>query len=132
MAEQEGSHALRVEIVLVIGIAILAGAIFSIGGGFRWLGGTEELTARFQRVNGLQVGAPVHLSGVNIGSVSSIQFPPDQRANYVVVRLRVEANAIERVRSDSVAKVESLGLLGDKFLLLTRARPTRRPWRPAL
>ena len=123
MAEQEGSHALRVGIVMVLGIAILAAAIFSIGGGLRWLGGSEELTARFQRVNGLQVGAPVYLSGVNIGSVASIEFPQDRRANYVVVRLRVEANAVERVRTDSVAKIESLGLLGDKFLLLTAGSP---------
>lgn len=123
MAEQQGSHALRVGIVMVLGIAVLAAAIFSIGGGLRWLGGTVEMTARFQRVNGLQVGAPVHLSGVNIGSVSSIQFPPDRRANYVVVHLSIEANAAERVRTDSVAKIESLGLLGDKFLLLTAGSP---------
>ncbi len=123
MAEQQSSHALRVGIVMVLGIAILAGAIFSIGGGLRWLGGTEELTARFQRVNGLEVGAPVHLSGVNIGSVASIQFPSDRRANYVVVRLSIEASAAERVRTDSVAKIESLGLLGDKFLLLTAGSP---------
>ena len=122
MAEQ-GSHSLRVGIVMVIGIAILAMAIFSIGGGLRWLSGSEELTARFQRVNGLQIGAPVFLSGVNIGSVASIQFPSDRRANYVVVRLRIEANAVPRVRTDSVAKIESLGLLGDKFLLLTAGTP---------
>jgi phospholipid/cholesterol/gamma-HCH transport system substrate-binding protein len=118
MAEQS-SHSLRVGIVMVAGIAILAAAIFSIGGGLRWLAGSEDLTTHFQRVNGLQVGAPVYLSGVNIGSVASIQFPPDRRANFVVVRMRIEANAVQRVRVDSVAKVESLGLLGDKFLLLT-------------
>ena len=123
MAEQQGGHALRVGIVMVLGIAILAGAIFSIGGGLRWLSGSEELTARFQRVNGLQVGSPVYLSGVNIGSVGSIQFPEDRRANFVVVRLRIEANAVARVRTDSVAKIESLGLLGDKFLLLTAGSP---------
>jgi phospholipid/cholesterol/gamma-HCH transport system substrate-binding protein len=123
MAEQQGGHSLRVGIVMVVGIAILAAAIFSIGGGLRWLSGSEELTARFQRVNGLQVGAPVYLSGVNIGSVASIQFPADRRANFVVVRLRIEANAVERVRTDSVAKIESLGLLGDKFLLLTAGSP---------
>ena len=122
MAEQK-SHSLRVGILMVVGIAILALAIFSIGGGLRWLGGTEELKARFQRVNGLQVGAPVYLSGVNVGSVASIQFPDDRRANYVVVRLRIEANAVHRVRTDSVAKIESLGLLGDKFLLLTAGSP---------
>ncbi len=122
MAEEK-SHSLRVGVLMVAGIAILAAAIFSIGGGLRWLGGTEDLSARFQRVNGLQVGAPVYLSGVNVGSVASIQFPDDQRANYVVVRLRIEANAVQRVRTDSVAKIESLGLLGDKFLLLTAGSP---------
>jgi phospholipid/cholesterol/gamma-HCH transport system substrate-binding protein len=123
MAEQQSSHSLRVGIVMVVGIAILAMAIFSIGGGLRFLSGSEELRARFQRVNGLQIGAPVYLSGVNIGSVASIQFPDDRRANYVVVRLKIEANAVQRVRTDSVAKIESLGLLGDKFLLLTAGSP---------
>ncbi|MGA8569863.1 MAG: hypothetical protein WB580_18895, partial [Candidatus Binataceae bacterium] len=52
-----------------------------------------------------------------------IQFPEDRRANFVVVRLRIEANAVARVRTDSVAKIESLGLLGDKFLLLTAGSP---------
>lgn len=119
----ETTHSLRVGIVMVTGITILALAIFSIGGGLRWLGGSEELTVHFRRVNGLQTGAPVFLSGVNVGSVASIRFPGDQRANYVIVRLRIEANAVERVRTDSVAKIESLGLLGDKFLLLTAGSP---------
>ena len=123
MAEQQAVMHCGSGIVMVLGIAILAGAIFSIGGGLRWLSGSEELTARFQRVNGLQVGSPVYLSGVNIGSVASIQFPEDRRANFVVVRLRIEANAVARVRTDSVAKIESLGLLGDKFLLLTAGSP---------
>src|SRR5271163_4019791 len=95
------NHSLRVGILMLTGIAILALAIFSIGGGLRLLGDSEELQVRFQRVNGLQIGAPVYLSGVNIGSVASIRFPDDRRANYVVVRIRVEANAIQRVRTDS-------------------------------
>ena len=119
----ETTHPLRVGIVMVFGMTILALAIFSIGGGLRTLEGSEELRAHFHHVNGLQTGAPVHLSGVNIGSVSSIRFPSDPRANYVIVRIRVVANAIERVRTDSVAKIESMGLLGDKFLLVTDGSP---------
>jgi phospholipid/cholesterol/gamma-HCH transport system substrate-binding protein len=120
----DGRKALRVGALMVIGLAILAAAIFSIGGGVRWLSGSEELRTHFSRVNGLQTGAPVMLSGVNVGSVSSIEFPPDPRANYVVVRLRIDANAMPRVRADSVAKIESMGLLGDKFLLITAGSPT--------
>ena len=46
---------------MVLGIAILARRDLFDRWRMRWLGGTEELTARFQRVNGLEVGAPVHL-----------------------------------------------------------------------
>src|SRR5215469_12701691 len=119
----ETTHSLRVGIVMVLGISLLALAILSIGGGLRVLKRNEELTAQFHHVNGLQIGAPVHLSGVNVGSVSSIQFPSDPRSNYVTVRISIEANAVPRVHTDSVAKIESLGLLGDKFLLLTRGSP---------
>ena len=65
---------------------------------------------------GLSLGREYRLGRID-------QVPQDRRANYVVVRLRVEANAVERVRTDSVAKIESLGLLGDKFLLLTAGSP---------
>jgi phospholipid/cholesterol/gamma-HCH transport system substrate-binding protein len=119
----ETTHSLRVGILMVLGISVLALAIFSIGGGLDTLEGSEELMAHFRHVNGLQTGAPVHLSGVNIGSVSSIRFPSDPRANYVIVRIRIIANAIARVRTDSVAKIESMGLLGDKFLLVTDGSP---------
>lgn len=120
----ETTHSMRVGALLVAGITILALAIFSIGGGVRWFSGTETLRVHFARVNGLQNGAPVYLSGVDIGSVSSIRFPKDPRANYVVVYLAVQDSAMPRVRADSVAKIESMGLLGDKFLLLTSGSQT--------
>lgn len=120
----EGTHSLRVGVLMLVGAVILAAAIFSVGGGVHWLSGTEELRAHFARVNGLQVGAPVHLSGVNVGTVSRIHFPKDPRANYVVVYLSIRDDAMPRVHADSVAKIESMGLLGDKFLLLTAGSPS--------
>lgn len=120
----ESTHSLRVGVLMLVGAVILALGIFSIGGGVHWLTGTEVLRAHFARVNGLQVGAPVHLSGVNIGTVERLRFPKDPRANFVVVYLAVRDDAMPRVRVDSVAKVESMGLLGDKFLLLTSGSPT--------
>jgi phospholipid/cholesterol/gamma-HCH transport system permease protein len=51
-------------------------------------------------------GAKIYISRIMALSL----FREIQRANYVVVRLRIEANAVQRVRTDSVAKIESLGL----------------------
>lgn len=115
----ERTRSLRVGFLMVVGASLLAAAIFSIGGGVDWFRSTETLRAHFARVNGLQVGAPVYLAGVNVGTVDTIRFPRNPRANFVVVYMSVRKNAMPRVRVDSVAKIESMGLLGDKFLLLT-------------
>jgi phospholipid/cholesterol/gamma-HCH transport system substrate-binding protein len=126
----ESGRSLRVGILMAVGAALLAITIFSIGGGVGWFRSTVTLRAHFKRVNGLQSGAPVYLSGVDVGTVNTIRFPKNPRANFVVVYMSIGKNAMPRVRADSVAKIESMGLLGDKFLLLTsgtRGAPSVRP-----
>jgi len=94
----------------------MAVAIFSIGHGSRWLRRTDTIEAHFHRINGLQDGAPVTLSGVRIGAVQSIKFPPDPAAEYVVVTMWIERAALDRVRANSIAQIRTMGLLGDKFV----------------
>lgn len=115
----EGTRSLRVGILIVVGAALLGAAIFSVGGGVQWFTSMATLRAHFERVNGLQAGAPIYLSGVNVGRVEEIRFPKNPRANFVVVYMSIRKNALRRVRVDSIAKIESMGLLGDKFLLIT-------------
>lgn len=115
--------ALRAGILITVALATLGFAVLSIGRGARWLNGTELLRVHFSRVNGLQESAPVMLSGVKIGGVDSIRFPADPTANFVVVYLSIARNAMPRVHADSLAQIESAGLLGDKYLQLTRGTP---------
>jgi phospholipid/cholesterol/gamma-HCH transport system substrate-binding protein len=129
MAEQKPAT-LRVGILIAVALAIFAVAILSIGHGTRFFAGAEDLEAHFQRINGLQVGAPVTLTGVNIGAVDSIKFPPDPRANYVIVRLWIDKAAAPRIRVDSVARIESLGLLGDRFVGISSGSPNAPPITP--
>jgi phospholipid/cholesterol/gamma-HCH transport system substrate-binding protein len=130
MAEQKAST-LRVGILIAVALIILAVAILSIGHGTRFLAGSENLEAHFQRINGLQVGAPVTLTGVHIGAVDSIKFPQDPRANYVIVRLWIDKAAAPRIRADSVARIESLGLLGDRFVGISSGSPNAPPIMPS-
>lgn len=109
----------RVGILIALGIAIFCFSIFSIGYGSRYFRSTVPLSAHFHRTNGLQAGAPVALAGVNVGAISSISFPRDPEADYVVVRMWVDERAFQRLRSDSVAHVRTMGLLGDKFIELS-------------
>jgi phospholipid/cholesterol/gamma-HCH transport system substrate-binding protein len=121
---------IRVGALIAGAIAILCFAIFSIGHGSRFLRRTHFLEAHFQRTNGLQAGAPVTLSGVTIGAVDSIRFPANPRADYVVVTMWIDASAFNRVRTDSVAQISTIGLLGDKFVEITQGTPTAPSVRP--
>jgi phospholipid/cholesterol/gamma-HCH transport system substrate-binding protein len=124
------SSSIRVGLVIAGAIAIAAMTIFSIGKETRFLTGAEVVEAHFGHINGLQAGAPVSLSGVNIGAVESIRFPADPQADYVVVKMWIEGSAAGRVRVDSLAQIKSIGLLGDKFIELTRGTPSAEPAEP--
>jgi phospholipid/cholesterol/gamma-HCH transport system substrate-binding protein len=70
-----------------------------------------RLNATFRNVNGLKAGAPVFLSGVEAGTVESMSFTD---SGWVQVTLLVRDDYGQRIKSDSVATIGSVGLLGDK------------------
>ncbi|HYL57826.1 MAG TPA: MlaD family protein [Candidatus Acidoferrales bacterium] len=114
---------LRVGILIAVGIGLFCFSIFSIGYGFRHLRSTGMLQAHFRRTNGLVPGAPVSLAGVNVGAVHSMAFPDDPVANYVIVRMWIEERAFNRMSSDSIAQIRTMGLLGDKYIEITDGSP---------
>lgn len=117
----------RVGLVIAVALAIACFAIFSIGHGTRIFKRTDIIEAHFHRINGLQTGAPVELAGVNIGAVDSISFPPDPRTDYVVVKMWIADTYLPRVRADALAEINTMGLLGDKFIEITGGNPESAP-----
>ncbi len=129
MAET-GYARVRVGTLIAAGLGVLCFATLMIGHGAELFTHTEILQAHFERINGLQTGAPVTLSGVRIGAVESIMFPPEPENGYVVVRIWIEQSAAERVRTDSIMQIHSMGLLGDKFVALTPGTASAPPATP--
>lgn len=82
-----------------------------------------ELRATFANVSGLRAGAPVFVAGLNVGSVRTLQFAPPAEEGEVAARvevvLDVDARYNTQIRTDSVATVGSVGLLGDKSVEIT-------------
>jgi phospholipid/cholesterol/gamma-HCH transport system substrate-binding protein len=120
----------RVGALIAAGLGTLCFAILTIGHGAQFFTRTEILKAHFERIEGLQTGAPVTLSGVRIGAVDSITFPPEPENGYVIVKIWVEQSAAERVRADSIMQIHSMGLLGDKFVALTPGTAAAPPANP--
>jgi len=75
-----------------------------------------EVTAKFDNIGDLKVGAPVSMSGVDVGRVTNINF--DSKEYKAVVTLRLDAR-YNQIPTDSDAAIYTQGLLGGKFIGLT-------------
>src|SRR6202789_2055709 len=75
-----------------------------------------DLTAKFDNVGDLKVGAPVSMSGVEMGRVTKIGF--DSKEYKAVVTMRMDAR-YNQIPTDSDASIYTQGLLGGKFIGLT-------------
>ena len=72
-----------------------------------------QVTARFDNVGDLKVGAPVTMAGVRIGRVTAVAFDPgDFKA---VVTLAIERR-YNQSPDDSDAAIQTSGLLGAKYV----------------
>lgn len=118
----------RTSVKIIVGIFVFAGlllfavSIFFLGQRGRYFAPQHPLNAYFTDVAGLHEGATVRLAGVPVGRVTAIRLPspPEQK---VLVELSVAGGAIENVRRDSVARIETVGFLGDKFIEISVGSP---------
>lgn len=76
-----------------------------------------DLTARFQRVDGINVGSDVRISGVKVGVVRALALDPDT----YLARLTLAMNEGVQVLDDSTARVASDGLLGGAYIAIEPA-----------
>ncbi len=110
---------LRVGVVVLASLGILAFAILSIGGGS---GGAfsprYQVRALMNDVNGLKSGSPVRVGGVEVGTVTRVDFAGDG-SGMVEVAMRLDRRVKERVTTESQAALGSLGLLGEKAVDIT-------------
>jgi phospholipid/cholesterol/gamma-HCH transport system substrate-binding protein len=108
---------LKIGALTIAALVVAAVLIFSLTGsrGFFWQ--RYPLKTRFPNVAGLATGSPVRIAGVNVGSVTSIDFAGDQ----VEVGFQVKQENRRLITSNSVAKLGSISLLGEGAVDITPA-----------
>jgi phospholipid/cholesterol/gamma-HCH transport system substrate-binding protein len=112
------SRAARLGAFIVATLAILAGGIFIIGSKQYLFSSTYRLQAQFDNVEGLEQGGDVRVGGVHTGTVRNILLPrkPGEKVT-VVMDLRKSTREI--IKQDSVATIETEGLLGNQYLAIS-------------
>jgi len=107
---------------LIVGLFVLVSLI--VAGGFViFMGGTGVFSSEmrlgvyFKDARGLNIGAPVYLSGVDVGRVLGKSLPADGKG--ALVSFSVDGAYSERVKSTAQIAISSAGMLGDKTLVVT-------------
>lgn len=113
---------IRVGAFILVGLLVLIGLIYFLGRQAGMFERQYRLFAAFAQVGGLVEGATVRLAGVPVGRVTAIRLP-ESRGRKVQVELTLVRRVQNRVRADSVARIETLGLLGDKIVEVTLGSP---------
>jgi phospholipid/cholesterol/gamma-HCH transport system substrate-binding protein len=100
-------------VVLLVAAAFLVFAVTNSGrSGIS--GPALNLSAKFDRIDGLAPGADVRIAGVKVGSVVDQRIDP---ATFLaILTMRIDGSL--RLPSDSSAEIASEGLLGGRFVAI--------------
>ena len=112
------SRVARLGAFIVGTLAILAAGIFVIGSKEYLFRSTYQLRAEFDNVAGLEAGADVQVGGVHSGTVQSITLP-HKPSEKVMVLMNLDKATREIIKNDSVATIETEGVLGNQFLAIS-------------
>jgi phospholipid/cholesterol/gamma-HCH transport system substrate-binding protein len=96
---------------VLITLVLLLVLTFVVGGYFKK--GANEWKVEFGYLSGLADDAPVYYAGREVGKVTRIELRPGQ-PKPVLVTVNVSPDAY--VRQDSVAYIDTLGMMGEKFI----------------
>ena len=114
---------LRVGILVIVSLAIFALGVFFISGqvGFGFLSHRYTLKAYFSTAGNLREGAQVRLAGIAVGNVETLLISPyPEPSRAVEVVMQVTQAYHDQVRADSVATLETFGLLGESYVNISR------------
>src|SRR5262245_63830111 len=109
---------LRLGICIVATLSMLAVGTFLIGDRQFLFARTYRLNTTFKTVAGLVEGAEVRVGGLHKGIVKRITLPSEPDGG-VTVLMKLQRSTAEVVRADSVASIETEGLLGAKYVAIS-------------
>jgi phospholipid/cholesterol/gamma-HCH transport system substrate-binding protein len=109
---------LRVGLTVIIASLVLAFLLFLMSGTTGLFSKRIVLVSYFDNAEGLRVGAPVRLNGVDIGNVVKILIVPDKdkQLTPVEVMMKVSTKYSFNLRRDTLASLETAGVLGETFM----------------
>jgi phospholipid/cholesterol/gamma-HCH transport system substrate-binding protein len=117
------SREVKVGLFVFLGFLGAVAIIFLIGDNRSLFDPKVPFRAEFEDVQGVKPGSTVRMGGVDIGSVSKVQYPEDPGETRISVSLSIVRREAPRIRTSSLASIAAKGLLGDKMVTISPGRP---------
>ena len=127
--KRETALKFRVGLFVLIALATFLAGVYALGARARLFEARYTIHADFTEVGGLVEGATVRLAGVQIGRVTAVNLPPHPGGK-VRVDLTIGRTFSDRIRKNSVARIETQGLLGDRIVEITVGDASAAPVAP--
>lgn len=108
----------KLGIFIFLGSTLLVIGIFLLGNKDQLFASTFTVKAYFNNIEGLRNGAPVRFGGIDVGAVKEINILSDNSGK-VEVAMRIKTDIKRFIRENSVATIETEGLVGNKIILIT-------------
>ena len=106
---------LRLGFFVLFGLIILIAFVLLIGD-FKTWGNSYRVNIIFSFVNGVKIGAPIRFAGVDVGQVETLQIQPQPQEHKTEIKVVCLLRGNVQIPPDSVVWVNTLGLLGEKYI----------------
>lgn len=104
---------IRLGIFVLGGTVFLIAALYIIGNKQNLFGNTFRISAEFYNVSGLMAGNNVRFSGIDVGTVESVEIANDSSVRVVMV---IEENIRKYIKKNALASVGTDGLMGNRLV----------------
>ena len=120
------SQAILLGVLVVLGVSLGAVGLFAIGQREGLWHDYFTLSARFDRVDGVEAGTIVRIQGVRVGEVEQVEHPTVPGGD-VILHLRVQRQFQGLLAEDAHAEIITEGLIGNKVVELHPGTAERAP-----
>lgn len=120
---------LQVGIFVFIALTILVTFVLLIGNIKTWTSG-YRVNFLFNFANGVKVGAPVRFAGVDVGEVKTIKLITAADGKLEKIQITGWLSKDVHIPSDSTVWINTLGLLGEKYVEVIPGHDYTQPVAP--
>jgi phospholipid/cholesterol/gamma-HCH transport system substrate-binding protein len=122
--EKTTNQKIRLGIFVILGSLFFITAIYFIGNKQNMFNKTATISAEFNNINGLQLGNNVRFSGINVGTVKSIEIVNDSTIKVVMM---IEEEIMAHMKKDAIASIGSDGLVGNMIVNIVPGKQSNEP-----